>query len=98
MSSRPATAADSLDMAQWLWGLLALGTLVGWGLIASLLFLAHPHGDTAPLGALMHGGPALLPAGHAARTTGSLAQTRFAPTDPQIPMPSELLIAPRVKR
>lgn len=97
MSSPRVPTADGLALAQWLWGLLVLGTAVGWGVIAALLFLARPPSDTTMLGALMHGGPALVPAGHAARMAGSRAQPRFSPTEPHVPTPSELLIAPEVK-
>ena len=96
MSSPRAPTADGLALARWLWGLLALATVLGWGMIAALLFLARPPGDTTLLGALIHGGPAQVPAGHAARVTGSKPQPGFTPAEPHIPVPSELLIAPEV--
>jgi hypothetical protein len=97
MSSPRVPTADGLALAQWLWGLLAFGTALGWGVIAALLLLARPPSDTTMLGALMHGGPALVPAGHAARMAGSRAQPGFSSADPHVPMPSELLIDPEVK-
>jgi hypothetical protein len=97
--SRPRVpSADGLALARWLCRGLLLATAVGWGVIAVWLFLARPTRDTAILGALMHGGPALLPAGQVARMPGSMAPSGFAPAEPRIPAPSDLLIAPEVKR
>jgi hypothetical protein len=97
MSSPRIPSADGLALAQWLGKGLVLATTVGWGVIAVWLFLARPTRDTTMLGALMHGGPALLPAGHAARMSGSRALSGFAPAEPRIPAPSDLLISPEVK-
>lgn len=97
MSSPRVPTADRLALAQWFGRGLVLATAVGWGVIVVWLLLARPSRDTTILGALMHGGPALVPAGHAARMPGSKAQLGFSPAEPRIPAPSELLIAPEVK-
>jgi hypothetical protein len=97
MSSPRIPTADGLALAQWLCRGLVLATAVGWGVIVVWLFLVRPTSDTTILGALMHGGPALLPAGHAARMPGARPQLGFAPTEPRIPAPSALLIAPEVR-